>query len=357
MRESYRWTEVVGRWATQVRGPVFFGVFSLVLLGLPRPSSAQLRGETFAFDRPDAYGPAGLRSDHLLSKGQFEIGYRFETRDHDGLRDGGEEVAAELVLRDFAFAPVTRRGLEHTLELRYGVGEGLTLQVEVPYLSLESGHLVNGGNAFATETSGLGDVRVSTLASIYAKGNARAHLGLGASIPTGAIDNTGVTPVAAAGTVLPYGMQLGTGSFDLLPSATVFVQNPQGSVGAQLGGRVHLGDNDRGYRIGDRIRATAWLGPRINDMLSLSFRILYENFDGISGVDSGIDGVSDPTGNAENQGGEFVEIPVGLNLYLTEGPFAGHRVSAELAMPVHQDYNGVQPNRNFRLLVTWRKSF
>jgi len=357
MRESSRWTEVAGRWASKLRLPLFFGVLGIAFVGLHRPLSAQLRAETFSFDRPDAHGPAGMRGDHLLQKGEFEFGYRFENRDRDGLRDGSEEVATELVLRDFAFAPVTRRGLEHTAEIRYGISDGLTLQVEVPYLSLESGHLVNGDGPFSTEVSGLGDVRVSGLASVYTKANTRAHLTLGASIPTGAIDNMGVTPAAPAGTVLPYEMQLGTGSFDLLPSATVLVQNPQGSVGAQLGGRLHLGDNDRGYRLGDRIRATAWLGPRINDVLSLSFRILYENFDGISGVDSGIDGVSDPTGSPENHGGEFVEIPVGLNLFLTDGPFAGHRLNAELSMPVHQDYNGVQPNRNFRLLVTWRKSF
>ena len=346
MRESYSRTTAVG-------GLVLVAAFGF----MHQPLSAQVRGAEFSFDRPDAYGPAGLLADHLLVAGQFEIGYRFETRDYDGLRDAGEEVSPEFVLRDYPIVPISRRGLEHTLELRYGVSDGLTLQAEIPYLMTESGHLVDGGESFATEASGLSDVRLSALASVYAKGNARAHLSLGASIPTGAIDNLGGTPLAPAGTVLPYGMQLGSGSFDLLPSASVFVQNPQGAVGAQLGGRLHLGDNDRGYRLGDRVRATAWLSPQINEMLSLSFRILYENFDGISGLDGGIDGAADPSANAEFQGGEFVEIPVGLNLFLTDGPFAGHRVSGELAMPVHQDYNGVQPNRNFRLVVTWRKAF
>ncbi len=335
--------------------------YAVVLATTPFVSAAELSGqvraEVFTRNRPDAHGPAGLRADHILERGQIEVGYRLENRDLDGLREGSDEVAVDLVLRDYPFAPASRRGFEHTLGLRYGASDALTLQVEVPYLSLESGHLVNGGNAFATESSGLGDIRATALFQVYAREGARAHLGLGASVPTGAIDQVGATPLALSGTTLPYGMQLGSGTFDALPSVTMLVQNAQGSFGAQLDGRVHLHDNDRGYRLGNRVGGSAWLAPRVTGILSLSFRIRYENFDGVQGLDSTMDANADPTADAGAQGGEFVEIPVGLNLYLTEGAFAGHRLNAEVSMPVHQDYDGIQPNRNFRLSVIWRKAF
>ena len=92
MRESYSRTTAVG-------GLVLFGSLVAAFGSMHQPLSAQVRGATFSFDRPDAYGPAGLLADHLLSAGQFEIGYRFETRDYDGLRDAGEEVSPEFVLR------------------------------------------------------------------------------------------------------------------------------------------------------------------------------------------------------------------------------------------------------------------
>ncbi|MEZ4417599.1 MAG: hypothetical protein R3E10_17725 [Gemmatimonadota bacterium] len=330
-------------------------VLALALAWATQPLAAQIRDDVYRLDRPDAQGPAGLTGEHLIHRGSFEMGYRFTNLGFDQLREGREERAAEDLLRTYTIVPATRTALTHELDLRYGVASGLTLQVLVPYHDIETSSLF-GSERFVTRSSGLGDVLVQGLVSLFGEGAARSHLNLGLSIPTGAIDATGRTPLALGGAILPYGSQLGSGSFELRPGGTVLVQNDQGSVGAQLLGTLHLNENDRGYRVGDRITATVWLAPRINDFMSFSARIIYENFDRVHGADAGLDRTLDPTADPDFQGGERVELPFGLSIYLPDGPFAGHRLSVEFSFAAHQDYDGIQMDRNRTFWVVWRKA-
>ncbi|MCA9738661.1 MAG: hypothetical protein R3E98_09530 [Gemmatimonadota bacterium] len=329
---------------------------ALALATLPAPLRAQTEA-AYRTDLPDAHAPAGQSGDHLLPRGSFQIGYRFSNTSFDELREGSTDLTGEDVLNLYPVAPVTRTVLEHELELMYGITDGVTLQVLLPYRDLETGHLTSTTPAFFTRASGLGDVEVRALVRLFGEGATRAHLDLGLAVPTGAIDAVGATPLAPAGTVLPYGMQPGSGSFAARPGATVFVQNEQGSVGAQLRGTLHLNDNDRGYRRGDRIGVAAWLAPRINDYLSVSIGLQYENFDRLSGIDRDLDPAVEPGNDPAFYGGERVEIPFGLNFFMAQGPFAGHRLSAEVSFAPHQDYDGIQLDRSRRFSVRWRKAF
>ncbi len=77
------------------------------------------------------------------------------------------------------------------------------------------------------------------------------------SFPTGSIDKKDDTPMGS-NQQLPYPMQLGSGTFDLLPGITYLGQHNDISWGAQVSGVIRLGENDRDYRLGNRFDATAW---------------------------------------------------------------------------------------------------
>ena len=58
-----------------------------------------------------------------------------------------------------------------------------------------------------------------------------------------------------------YGMQLGSGTWDFLPSLTYTGACRRVSFGAQASGTVRLEhENDSGYALGDVFQASAWGG-------------------------------------------------------------------------------------------------
>ncbi len=334
------------------------GLGGALLIGalFASPGVGALAGQEFSFDtnRPDGRGPAGVLADHLVPVGSFELSYNFSSIDSEGLLTGTLPVLLEDILELFTIVPATMETVSHSVNVAYGLNENASIMFFVPFLQTRMGHLMQDGNAFFTESSGLGDVRLHALFRLYDGGAVRAHIEGGLSLPTGAIDAQDATPNGPA--QLPYAMQAGSGTFGLVPGFTVEVMNSVGVVGAQLRGMVHVGENDHGYRLGNRVMGTAWMAPRINEFMSLSARVLVENWDGVSGFDPGLD-PNQPTTGSGFTGGMRVEIPFGINLMMADGPLQGHRLGLEASFPVHQDYDGLQLQRDWSLLVTWEKAF
>jgi hypothetical protein len=72
-----------------------------------------------------------------------------------------------------------------------------------------------------------------------------------------------------------YGMQLGTGTYNLLPSLTYLGSAGHLGWGAQMKARIALEDeNDEGYRWGNLYEATAWLSYKLTDGLSGTARLV-----------------------------------------------------------------------------------
>ena len=52
-----------------------------------------------------------------------------------------------------------------------------------------------------------------------------------------------------------------------------------------------------------------------------------------------------------------IEGGIGLNWYFRGGFLKGHRLAAELLLPMYQDLNGVGMNRDYSVVVGWQKAF
>jgi hypothetical protein len=93
------------------------------------------------------------------------------------------------------------------------------------------------------------------------------------------------------------------------------------------------------------------------DWLSASVRGAYTNQASISGKTNQALQNTSPVDYTSNYGGHFWDVGLGLNAYVSEGPFAGHSVSFEWLQPVATDFNGYQLERDGALSVTWNFSF
>jgi len=142
-------------------------------------------------------------------------------------------------------------------------------------------------------------------------------------------------------------MQLGSGTWDLLPGLTYLGHAQKWAWGAQALFTVRLGRNDNDYRLGDAYRLSAWTQWEVTDWLGPSVRLDWHGWGNVRGADPELDPNRNPAFDATKQAGERLDFLVGLNIYVPRGPLKGSRFSVEGGVPLYQHILG--PN----LAVDW----
>ena len=130
------------------------------------------------------------------------------------------------------------------------------------------------------------------------------------------------------------------------------------SWGLQGMGTLRLGENSRGYTVGNVTEGTAWFAVRATGQLSLSARVLIRNRGDYSGHDEAYGNpMMVPTVREDLRGGLRMDVPLGVNCYVPTGFLKGHRIAAEFHLPVYQSLHGPQLETDWLLTVGWQKSF
>ncbi|MGD1914215.1 MAG: transporter [Rivularia sp. (in: cyanobacteria)] len=306
--------------------------------------------------RPDGHAPIGVMGDHTHKKGEFMFSYRYMFMNMDGNRDGTNSLSDSEVLEDFAIAPVDMTMEMHMFGAMYAVSEDVTLMAMVPYVTKEMEHLTRSGRRFTTNSEGIGDIKTTALYTIFDRDKQRVHLNLGVSFPTGSINERDDTP-AGNDQILPYPMQIGSGTFDLLPGITYLSQSKKGSWGAQALTTLRLGKNDNGYRLGNKYQLSGWVGRNWTDWLSTSVRLTGTTWGDIDGADDRLNPMMIPTADPDLRSGTQVNVGFGVNLYAPEGDLQGSRLAMELELPIYRDLDGPQLETDWQLTLGLQSSF
>ena len=215
--------------------------------------------------RPDEHAPISVMGDHTHANGGWMVSYRMMQMDMVGMRHGDARVSsADIFAENYTVSPESMSMNMHMLGLMYAPTDKLTLLLMGNYTEMTMDHQIfskmmatminNGSSKFTTETSGIGDIKLGGLYRFYLKENRKAHFGLSLSLPTGAIDKKDTTPGMGgpANRQLPAPMQLGSGTYDLIPSLTYVQQFDKWSYGAQANAVIRLeSKNSNGYRLGN----------------------------------------------------------------------------------------------------------
>ena len=325
-------------------------------LGPSLVASGRLDGDhahPWTASRPDGHAPIGVMGDHVHAAGEWMVSLRVMSMHMEGMRDGTSDLSsAEVFAEGFAVTPTEMDTQMVMLGGMYAVSDDLTLMLMAPYLQKTMDHRTGMGATFETEAEGFGDLRLGGLYNIYDAVGSRVHLNLGLSLPIGSVDERDDTP-AMADAKLPYPMQLGSGTFDVIPGVTYLAQRDAWSWGAQGNLRIHLGDNDEGWSHGTAADLTGWLARAFGD-LSASLRLAALHRREIRGRDDDLNPAMVPTADPDNFGGNRVDAAVGLNWYGSEGALAGHRFAIEVGSPVFQDTNGPQLESDWMVTLGWQ---
>lgn len=336
--------------------------------------------------RADGHAPIGVMGDHMHKRGEWMFSYRYMRMDMEGNRIGTNGVAPEdivttvpnsnpvttpagmTVTPPFLRVVPTKMTMDmHMFGAMYAPTDNLTLMAMLPLVRKEMDHVTFSAmpgatriGGFTTNSEGIGDLKFGGLYRLYDDRVHHLHLNLGISAPTGSLeerdnilDPFGRTPEVR----LPYAMQLGTGTWDLLPGITYTARSGDLSWGAQYMAEVRLEDeNDEGYAWGDKHTVTGWVAYQFAPWISTSIRASYVSWGSIDGADPQIGGPVQ-TAHPDFFGGDRLDLIGGVNLIVPEGPLKGHRFALEAGAPVYQDLNGPQMETDWMLMVGWQKAF
>lgn len=346
--------------------------------------------------------PAGLMcvGGHMLNQeGDFMVGYVYQYFRETGnmLNRTSKASDATMVANDYRTIPTFHDMHMHMIDLMYAPTDWFNIMVMPMFMDMNmdlrplSG-ISPGANTGADhlhgghQSGGIGDTLMFGMFKLFKHRGHHINLGLGFSAPTGDVDIKLNRQHTQDGGLIHYQMQLGSGTWDFLPSLTYLGQYDRFSWGAQANATVRMqNQNDSGYRLGNLFQASAWGSYSFLSWLSGSVRGIYTTEGSIKGRFNSISGqcpdwetarvtnnalilnnsVSCPDVNPfgstlddpRNSGGRFWDVGFGLNVVVPGGEFSGNHLSVEWLQPVHEDVNGFQLERKGTLFATWSYMF
>lgn len=321
---------------------------------------------TFADHQADDHAPAGVMYEHLHQKGQWMVGYNVQRLQQNGDYYSGSEPASANAMASYGMLSDKHEMYMHMLHLMYAPTDNLTLMLMPMYMSMDmrmgsnpqpsDPNDINSHEMHASSAShrviGWGDTILSASYRAFDDGQHQVITTLGLSAPTGDYKKYGDD-----GNPVHYGMQLGAGVWQVIPTINYIYTAGKSKLGLQLSTRQPIFNevNKLGYYPGDQRSATAWLSYLWHPNLSTSARIKYSNTDTIQGHYKLSHNHSAPADFQENYGGEQTFAGLGVNTVI---PFAGGlRTGVEYMIPIHENLNGVQQRTASIWNVSINKSF
>jgi len=206
-------------------------------------------------------------------------------------------------------------------------------------------------------TVSLADLSLSGVYRVYQDDINRIQMSLGFSFPTGSNTATFNDFILPDGTIRNirafYGMQLGTGTFDIMPGVVYVAYFGPWSWGASYRGRFPLAPNPQGHLWGDLHEFNGWGGYTWTPGLTTTFRLSASLQGPIRGWDPEIRGPAAPS-NPLFYGGQRVELFGGGTI---NGKFIGYdnwTLAVEAGLPVYQNLNGPQIMKNWQACMALR---
>lgn len=328
--------------------------------------------------RPDGEAPAGVMTDHIHPKGQWMFSYSYMSMYMSGNKKGSNAISDSEILyqstRDpqYQLSPQSMRMDMHMLMAMYGITSKWTLMAMLNYVKMDMTMKMNNAGMLSMmmanpnmvmtgtdadflmkmSTSGISDTKISALYSIKDRLKYRLVGSIGLSLPTGSCTQNGMTLNDTNGR-LAYNMQLGTGSYALLPGLTYVYTANNWSAGAVASADVKLNNNAQGYKWGNIYDVSAWYSYKILSFLSLSVRADAYTQGQITGYDAKLYPLtsSDPTADIKNTGGTHALVYGGFNFYKSDWMLSNFHLVAEYGLPVYENLNGIQTAQKSNFII------
>jgi hypothetical protein len=344
-------------------------MFSVCSLSLSQEVHTHQHG---IFHKAPLFSPADISRDHVMPKGQFMLTYRYMYMWMGNYYAGTHKLPTDASIINSKIKEITgnpgahghvfsnwMKMQMHMVELMYGLTDKLTVMGMVQYTDKEMRMFHHDGKTDHA-SRGLGDIVLSADYLVAQSGGNSLIVGMGVSLPTGKINKTHVHIIHGEEVPLrAYSMQLGSGTYDLLPSLTYTYTYGKLGAGLQANATIRTGRNKEGYRFGHVFGTVGWVGYMLSDFLVPNVSVRYSKWGGIKGEDklnkeffSQHPTFKDPDFQPDYQGGERVDVGVGLNAKIK-----GITIGIDFVKPVYQKLNGIQMGVGYYVSLKASKAF
>ncbi len=345
-----------------------FAAVSSILVLVAAPAF----GHDWQSSRPDAHAPISVMGDHTHDAGEFMLSFRHMRMEMNDLYKADDRRLPPNLMQAYSYAmmPTSMTMEMEMLGGMYAPTDSTTLMFMLPYIENNMDMLMAMPGAMSGVTtgadmpmemaansvsvkssmksSGIGDLKLGVLHNLYDEAGRRVHLNMAVSVPTGSIDEEGDNNQQ-----LPYRMQLGSGTYDLLPGITYAAQYEGFSWGAQAQATFRLDKNDNDYRLGNRFLGQAWIQKPVYRYVAVSARLAWEKWGNINGEDEQLNPMMTPLADPGMQGGSRSSAGLGASAVLP----AGNRLALEYNKVLEQNLDGPQLGVDDSLMLAWQFSF
>jgi hypothetical protein len=298
---------------------------------------------------------------HVHEAGSWMFEYRFMRMEMDEMLAGSSNVLATDVAKigspykntsggDYMMAPTDMTMDMHMLMGMYSQSDNLSWMLMLNYLDNKMNMVARSGARLAMKSSGIGDLKISTTYKLYDKEGAQLLTNLELSLPTGSIkeaNNQGM---------LPYAMQLGSGTYDLIPSLTYRNNYGRWNWGLQGSYTFRLNRNSQNYALGDSFDGQVWIKMNPLKNTSVTGRVTFSDWKSIIGSANGITMMQrnmSPTFDAINSGGNRWDASIGISQMFE----SGHMLGIGYGVPIQQKLDGLQMKTKQIYTISWQYLF
>ena len=364
-----------------VAGPAFAEDLSLPSLPSPPPAFVSAPSDAPKPPPPplSVFGDNMPDPDHLT----FSVIPTFANFSH--MMVGTHGVTSQQVVTNYGWywspqastlrvVPQNNFQENQTVTLAYGFARDWSIVVTTGVVERHSDLVTfNGAGSFTnyplssliargTSFPGIDDIQDSSAAIIwrpYDDGMNRIKINLGMSFPTGNNHNNGGVVLQTTGSYAInqafYGMQPGTGTFDIMPGILYGgVQGPW-SWGLSYRARLPLAVNPEGYMWGNYQEVNAWGGYTWFPGFTTTIRANFNIQDHIVGADWWLIGKL-PSANPNYYGGKRIEMNAGADIDGKLFGFPDFSIGIEAGVPVYQNLDGPQISKNWQagMALRWK---
>jgi opacity protein-like surface antigen len=341
------------------------------------PSAPQKQSDS-AEEKPTPRPPVPLAvfGDNMPEPGHLTVSVIPTFYDNAHMLVGTRTVTQQQVITNYRWywnpavplttVPNEQFGEMQTVTLAYGVMKNVSIVLaggtieRHSYLETfyGSSNLVPRG----TSTPGvdtLADASAAIVWRAYEDPINRVKINLGMSFPTGSNHNIGGAVLQTTGSYAIneafYGMQPGTGTFDVMPGVLYGGTIAPWSWGLSYRARLPFGVNPEGYMWGNYQEVNGWFGYTWIPGLTTTFRTNFNIQSQIVGADGWLFGKL-PSANPLWYGGKRIEVYGGADIDGKLFGYPGFSIGVEAGVPVYQNLNGPQLSKNWMagLALRWR---
>lgn len=206
--------------------------------------------------------PSGIMLGHEHAKGTWKLSYRYMNMAMNGDVSGTHPVSSAYMLNDYGILSQNMNMGMHMLMAMYGITDKLSVMTMFNYNTVSMN--MNMGNqnftrAMQENVFGLGDTKFYAVYKLLKRGSHILFINAGVNIPTGSITVKGNSnDLMYPNEQLPYMMQLGSGTVDLMPGATYLIKQGNFATSIQITSVIRPFNNSLDYHFGNELSLTAW---------------------------------------------------------------------------------------------------